>query len=159
MEPVILRIIQDLVKNAARIRKSVSDGNLVDCARLVGERTGMIEELRNFVDARGSEWTKVSESSSDIRDEVNLMMKHMQDDVTEAMKTIMERSKTLLTELANMRRAKEIAAYAVLRKPSAENVQMMRSSSTGSIRDKVVVTLSAARVEDRHKMHGERYGY
>jgi hypothetical protein len=106
-EKKISGIIRNLARNAAEIKKAVSDDNLDESARLVGERTGLIEELRALKDV------KVSAATSDIKGEMNLLMIDVQNDVSEAMKTIREKSLELLTGLANMRSAKKIAAYKI----------------------------------------------
>ena len=106
-EKEISGIIRNLARNAAEIKKAVSDDNLDESARLIGERTGLIEELRALKDV------KVSAATSDIKGEMNLLMIDVQNDVSEAMKTIREKSLELLTGLANMRSAKKIAAYKI----------------------------------------------
>jgi hypothetical protein len=106
-EQKISGIIRNLARNAAEIKRAVSDDNLDESARLVGERTGLIEELRALKDV------KVSAATSDIKGEMNLLMIDVQNDVSEAMKTIREKSLELLTGLANMRSAKKIAAYKI----------------------------------------------
>jgi Mg2+ and Co2+ transporter CorA len=101
------RTIRDLAENANAIKKCAKEDNLKEAARLVGERVGLIEDLRALKDA------KVSIASSDMRDEMNLLVKNIQDDILEAMKTIRERSSALLKELAKMGSAKKIAAYKI----------------------------------------------
>jgi len=104
-EAKALEIFRKLAENAAEIKESLGYSNLDESGRLVGERVVMIEELRAFVDA------KVWASSSDIKDEMNLLMRNIQDDVTETMNIVREKSSLLLKEIERTRSAKKIAAY------------------------------------------------
>ena len=111
-EVEILRVMRDLAKNSRAIKESVDSNDLPESQRLVGERVSLIEDLRRCEEA------KVPVTSSDIKDEMNLLMKNMRDDVLEASRTIMAKNAALLKELANVGNAKRIAAYAALRNPA-----------------------------------------
>ncbi len=127
----VSRILLDLARNAAAIRDALNDNDLEESARLVGAHTGLVEELRSLRDA------KVSIVSSDIKGDMNLLMNDIQNDVSEALKTIREKSLKLLTGLAGTRSARKIAAYAALRHPA----------------------YSISKVSERDKIQGGRYGY
>jgi len=101
------RIIRDLAKNAGAIKKCAKEDNLKGATKLVGERVGLIEDLRVLRDA------KVFMASSDIKNEMNWLMKNMQNDILEAMRSYREKSSALLRELAKMVSAKKIATYKI----------------------------------------------
>ncbi|HUI29476.1 MAG TPA: hypothetical protein VLX91_04595 [Candidatus Acidoferrales bacterium] len=117
-EAKALRITRSLAENASTLRKSVKDGDLSESMRLMGERRELVEDLKALVEV------KVSTTSSDILDEMNLLMKNIQQDVSEATNVIRAKTTTLLKELANMRKAKDIATYAALRHLPPENIYL-----------------------------------
>jgi hypothetical protein len=106
-ETEALRIIRDLAENAKKIKKSLDGGELRESSRLVGERVDLIEGLRELKDA------KVSVASSDIKDEVNLLMKNIQENLSETVSTMKARNVALLKELAKISGTKRIAAYKI----------------------------------------------
>jgi len=101
------KTIRKLAENAAKIKQNVTDGNLKESAKLIGERIALVEALRQFRDA------KVSFGSSDIIDEMDSMIKNMKNDVSDAIGTISARLLTLSNELAKLRGARKIAAYKI----------------------------------------------
>ena len=100
-------ILHDLAENAARIKASVKEGNLQESTKLVGDRVALVEALRELKDA------KVSFVNSDKKDEMFLLMKNMENDISEAIGSINTNVSALLKELAKMRDAKSIAAYKI----------------------------------------------
>ena len=102
-----LRIIRNLAKNAAAMKKSANESNIPECMRLTGERVALVEELRAFSEA------KVPITSSDIKGEMKLLMKDMQEDFSETLSAIKAKSSALLKELGKISGAKRIAAYKI----------------------------------------------
>ena len=103
----VLQIVRNLKGNAVALKKCLKEGNLPESARLTCERISLVEDLRGLKDS------KVSVVNSDIKDEFNLLMKTMQEDVSEAISAIRARLSALLKELAKTKGAKKIAAYKI----------------------------------------------
>ena len=106
-EKQVMEILKELSANAAKIKAGIAEGNLSESVELTGKRVALIEALRELRDA------KVSLASSDIKDEMNLVMKNIEKDTFEAIGGINAKLSSLLKELAKVRGAKEIAAYKV----------------------------------------------
>ncbi|MCL4538662.1 MAG: hypothetical protein M1469_09495 [Bacteroidetes bacterium] len=106
-EKQVMEILKGLSANAARIKAGVAEGNLGESVRLTGERVALIEALRELRDA------KVSLASSDIKDEMNLVVKNIENDTLEAIGGINAKLSSLLKELAKVKGARDIAAYKI----------------------------------------------
>ena len=104
-------IIRGLAENAALIRSKIAEGNLKEAASLTGQRVALVEALRQLRDA------KVSLANSEILSEMEMLMKNAENDVFETTGNIRTRLSVLLKELANMKGARKIAAYAAMRRP------------------------------------------
>jgi hypothetical protein len=132
-------IIRDLAKNASLIREKVKEGKLEESVRLTGQRVALIEVLRELKDA------KVSLANSDVKDEMALIMKNIENDVSEAAGSINARLSVLMKELATMKGARKIAAYAVMRHPVPTHDYSGRDISHFN--------------NERDKIQGGRYGH
>jgi len=99
--------IQKLAENAVRIKQSVISGSFKESSKLVGERVALVEMLRQFRDA------KVSFPNSDIKDELDSVIRNMKNDILDAIGTINARLLALSNELAKVSGAKKIAAYKI----------------------------------------------
>ena len=99
--------VQQLAENAAKIKRKVAEGNLEESSKLVGERIALVETLRRLRD------TKVSQVDSDIKDEMDLLVRNMKNDVSDAIGTINARLLRLSSELAKVSGARKIAAYKI----------------------------------------------
>jgi hypothetical protein len=124
-------IMKKLAENASLLRERVKEGKLEESMKLTGQRVALIEALREIMDA------KVPLESSDVRDDMALIMKNIENDVSEAAGSIRARLSVLMKELATMKGARKIASYAVMRHPAKSN----------SI------------IGERDKIQGGRYGY
>jgi hypothetical protein len=109
------QIIEDLARNASLIREKVGEGNLPESVKLTGERVALIEALRKLKDA------KVSLANSDEKDEMALLVKDIQNDISEAASGINSRLSELMKELASLKGARRIVAYAAMRNPAYRN--------------------------------------
>ena len=112
VEKQVMDILRKLSANAGKIKAGIAANNLGEPVKLTGERVALIEALRELGEA------KVSLAGSDIKDEMNLVMKNIENDTFEAIGGISARLSSLLSELAKIRGAKEIAAYAATRHPA-----------------------------------------
>ncbi|MFZ1080679.1 MAG: hypothetical protein WAO19_01990 [Candidatus Kryptoniota bacterium] len=101
------RTIQKLAENAVKIKRNVRDGNLKESSKLIGERVALVETLRRLRDA------KVSFVNSDIKDEMDLLIKNMKSNVSDAIGYINNKLLTLSNELAKMGGTRKIAAYKI----------------------------------------------
>jgi len=72
----------------------------------------LVEALRELRDA------KVSFANSDMKDEMSILVNNIESDVLEAVVGIKKKLSALLEELAQMKGAKKIAAYAARRHPA-----------------------------------------
>jgi len=126
-----LKLIWTLAENAKKIKVSLACGDSKEASKLVGERVELVECLRELMDA------KVSIASSDIKGEMELLMKDMKKDISEAADEIKKRNSALLKELSRVSRAKRIVAYAASSNPA----------------------YAISRVRERDKIQGGLYGY
>ena len=115
-EQEALRIIRELAENASKIKCRIAEGDLHDASRLIGERVALIESLRELRDA------KVSLASSDRMSEMEVLMKNIENDVSEANSNIRSRMTSLTKELATITGAKKIATYAAMRRSAHVNL-------------------------------------
>ena len=104
--------VQMLAENAAKIKRRVAEGNLEESSKLVGERIALVEALRKLGDA------KVFPANTDIKDEMDLLVRNMKNDVSDAIGAINARLLRLSSELAKVNGAKKIAAYKISRRNS-----------------------------------------
>ncbi len=111
-EQEAVRIIRELARNASQIKLAISRGDMQEAAGLTGQRVALIESLRALRDA------KVSLASSDNMNEMTVLMKNIENDVSEANATIRVKMTSLSKELATITGARKIAAYAAMRQPA-----------------------------------------
>ncbi len=118
-----MRLLKKLAVNAASLKLKVTEGDVAESGRLVGERVGLVEELREFADA------KVSFGSSDIEGELNAIFMKMRNDISDSISEINMKLGLLSKQLERTREAKGIAVYAAARHSA-------RRTSVGSEPDK-----------------------
>ncbi len=106
-EKAVLEILEGLSANAAGIKAGIANGDLMESVRLTGERVTLIEALRELKDA------KVSLASSDIKDEMDLLIKNGEIDINEAISGISAKLTSLKADLAKVKDARDIAAYKI----------------------------------------------
>ena len=107
------RTVQKLAENATKIKQSIIDGNLKESSKLIGDRVALVETLRQFRDACIAGRAKVSFASSDIKDELDSMVRNMKNNVSDAISVINARLLTLSHELAKVSGARKIVAYKI----------------------------------------------
>ncbi len=98
-ERKVQKLIRDLAKNASLIKEKWKDGILEESMRLTGQRVALIEALRELKDA------KDSFANSDVKDETALIVKDMENDVSEAAGSMNDRLSVLMKELATVNAA------------------------------------------------------
>ena len=125
------KIIRELAHNSAVLKSMINEGNLPGAIKLTGQRIALVEALRELRDA------KVSLANSDVLDEMTMLIKSSQNDVNETTALIRSRLSELSRELANLKGARKIAAYAAMRGPA----------------------IHGSETNERDKKQGGRYGY
>jgi hypothetical protein len=103
----IERTAKKIAENAAEIKKNIAEGALKESFVLVGKQVELVEMLRKFGDV------KVSEMNSDIRNEMDFLIRKAQSDISDAIGQVNARLAALSKELANTRGARKIVAYKV----------------------------------------------
>ncbi len=107
-EQRVRKIFGDLEQNASLLKTGVKEGNLAELVKLTSDRVAIIESLREFAEA------KVFPGNSEVREEMYIVLKNIENDVNEAAGGIRTRLSALMKELGNIKGARRIAAYAAM---------------------------------------------
>lgn len=106
------KIVRELAGNATLIKTKIAEGNLQEATKLTGQRVALVEALRELRDA------KVSLANSEILGEMEMLMRNAENEMSEATGNIRARLSALSKDLANVKGARKIAAYAAMRHPA-----------------------------------------